>query len=138
LKDALRLTHGYWEAKDENDNLDQEIAKKLAKGYPSDKILFEDKSTAVLLQNGVEVGRARMLDQAALDDILQRFVNYERPELRTFRRAIAQFSADLPAILAALRDLLDRQISSGSDQEQNPEDNQRNLSDTVPHAAMLA
>ncbi len=138
MKDALRLTHGYWEAKDENDNLDQEIAKKLAKGYPSDKILFEDKSTAVLLQNGVEVGRARMLDQAALDDILQRFVNYERPELRTFRRAIAQFSADLPAILAALRDLLDRQISSGSDQEQNPEDNQRNLSDTVPHAAMLA
>jgi len=111
LKDALRLTHGYWEAKDENDNLDQEIAKKLAKGYPSDKILFEDKSTAVLLQNGVEVGRARMLDQAALDDILQRFVNYERPELRIFRRAIAQFSADLPAILAALRDLLDRQIS---------------------------
>ncbi len=138
MKDALRLTHGYWEAKDENDNLDQEIAKKLAKGYPSDKILFEDKSTAVLLQNGVEVGRARMLDQATLDDILQRFVNYERPELRTFRRAIAQFSADLPAILAALRDLLDRQISSGSDQEQNPEDNQRNLSDTVPHAAMLA
>ena len=114
LKDALRLTHGYWESKDENDDLDQEIAKKLAKGYPSDNILFEDKATAVLLQNGVEVDRANMRDAAALDDILQRFVNYERPELRTFRRAIAQFSADLPAILGALRDLLDRQISKGS------------------------
>ena len=46
LKDALRLTHGYWEAKDEADDLDEEIAKKRAKGYPTDNILFEDSKTA--------------------------------------------------------------------------------------------
>lgn len=42
LKDALRLTHGYLEAKDEYDDLDEEIQKKRAKGYPTDNILFED------------------------------------------------------------------------------------------------
>ena len=31
IKDALRLTHGYWEAKDESDDIDVEIEKKLKK-----------------------------------------------------------------------------------------------------------
>ena len=34
LKDALRQDWGYWESKDEKDNLADEIAAKLAKGYP--------------------------------------------------------------------------------------------------------
>ncbi len=118
LKDALRLTHGYWEAKDDEDDLDAEIAKKFAKGYPSDNILFEDKATAVLFQNGAEVARSNMLDAEALDRLLHRFITYERPELRTFRRAIAQFNVDLPSILDALRALLDRQTAKGSALEQ--------------------
>lgn len=35
VKDALRLDWGYWEAKDTKDDLDEEIEKKLAKGYPT-------------------------------------------------------------------------------------------------------
>ncbi|MGB3636023.1 MAG: DNA methyltransferase, partial [Rivularia sp. (in: cyanobacteria)] len=34
VKDALRLDWGYWESKDQYDNLDREIEKKLIKGYP--------------------------------------------------------------------------------------------------------
>jgi len=48
LKDSLRLDRGYWESKDEADDLDEEIGKKFAKGYPK---LFEDSRTAVLIQN---------------------------------------------------------------------------------------
>jgi hypothetical protein len=29
---------GYWEAKDEDDDLDEEIEKKFRKGYPQDNI----------------------------------------------------------------------------------------------------
>ena len=49
LKDMLRLDHGYWESKDEADDIDEEIQKKFAKHYPNDNIIFEDSNTAVLL-----------------------------------------------------------------------------------------
>src|ERR1017187_8729953 len=52
LKDALRLDWGYWESKDENDDLEVEIAKKFKKGYPNSNIIFEDGKTAILYQNG--------------------------------------------------------------------------------------
>ena len=35
VKDALRLSWGYWESKDTSDDLDEEIEKKFAKGYPA-------------------------------------------------------------------------------------------------------
>ena len=49
LKDAFRQGWGYWESKDQKDTLDDEIQKKLAKGYPTTNILFEDGRTAVLI-----------------------------------------------------------------------------------------
>ncbi len=112
LKDALRLTHGYWEAKDEYDDLDQEIDRKRAKGYPTDNILFEDSRTAVLIQNDAMVMRADMRDTAALDRLISSFVGFERPEVADFRRAVDKFKEDLPHVLEALRDMFDAQQSS--------------------------
>jgi len=48
LKDCRRLDWGYWESKKEANNLDEEIRKKFAQGYPKENILFEDGNTAVL------------------------------------------------------------------------------------------
>jgi predicted helicase len=110
IKDALRLTHGYWEAKDQYDDIDVEIEKKLKKGYPSDNILFEDSITAVLLQNGSECLRAEMRNSEQLDKLIRRFVEFERPELQSFRLAIDQFKHDLPEVLDALRDLISTQL----------------------------
>ncbi|WP_017651774.1 type ISP restriction/modification enzyme [Fortiea contorta] len=109
VKDALRLDWGYWESKDEDDNLDQEIEKKLAKGYPDSNILFEDSQTAVLIQGGRENLRISMKDAESLDGIITTFINYIRPEVKDFRRAIEIFKADLPTILITLRDLIDSQ-----------------------------
>ncbi|MGB7603699.1 MAG: hypothetical protein WBM24_25600, partial [Candidatus Sulfotelmatobacter sp.] len=39
LLDTFHLAHGYWEAKDEKDDLDREIKAKFAKGYPNDNII---------------------------------------------------------------------------------------------------
>jgi hypothetical protein len=54
LCDEFNLHRGYWEAKDTDDDLDAEVSKKSAKGYPLNNIIFEDTRTAVLFQNGTE------------------------------------------------------------------------------------
>ena len=51
LMHELRMPLGYWEAKDEKDDLEAEIQKKFKKGYPQDNIIFSDDVTAVLIQN---------------------------------------------------------------------------------------
>jgi predicted helicase len=114
VKDALRLDWGYWESKDQYDNLNQEIDKKLAKGYPDSNILFEDSQTAVLIQGGNESLRVSMRDPDALDGIITYFINYVRPEVKDFREAIEVFKTDLPTILIALRNLIDTQSETNA------------------------
>ncbi|MCB8761606.1 type ISP restriction/modification enzyme [Planktothrix agardhii] len=112
IKDALRLDYGYWESKDQYDNLDLEIEKKLAKGYPDDNILFEDSQTVVLIQGGGEILRVSMRDAEALDNAINAFINYLRPEVQDFRDAISHFKEDLPTILKTLRSLIDQQSTT--------------------------
>lgn len=103
----LRVPLGYWEAKDTADDLDTEITKKFARGYPQDNILFENSDTAVLIQNRQEVVRCSMRDPEALERLVRLFFAYERPEIAEFRRAVEQFKADLPHVLDALREKID-------------------------------
>ncbi len=115
VKDSLRLPWGYWEAKDTRDDLDNEISKKLAKGYPTSNILFEDSQTAVLIQNGEETQRVAMADAVALNRLLTGFLAYEPPEIASFRKAIHQFKADLPDVLDALREMITKSHETKSD-----------------------
>jgi hypothetical protein len=46
---------GYWEAKDSEDKLDEEIRNKISAGYPTSNIIFEDTREGVLYQNGREL-----------------------------------------------------------------------------------
>jgi predicted helicase len=114
VKDAIRLEHGWWESKDQYDKLDEEIEKKLAKGYPDENILFEDSQTAVLIQHSREQLRVSMRDAAALDGLISTFVDYERPEVRDFRTAIVKFKEDVPYILEALRSIIAQQEESNT------------------------
>lgn len=109
LKDSLRQDWGYWESKDEADDINEEIRKKFAKGYPNDNILFEDSVTVVLIQHGAEVRREKMKDAEALDSVIHDFMNYERPEVKSFREAIEHFKQDIPNVTAALRDIIEAQ-----------------------------
>jgi predicted helicase len=101
---VLRIPFGYWEAKDSYDNIDKEIASKLASGYPDDNIIYENTHTAVLRQNGNEVARIAMRDDDdGLQQLLTAFYAYERPEIAEFNQAAQQFRFDLPQVLEALR-----------------------------------
>jgi len=109
LLHELRVPFGYWEAKDENDDLNAETEHKFARGYPQDNIVFEDSSRAVLYQNREEVFRCDVTDVVQLEKLLQLFFSYERPEVANFRKAVEQFKSDLPAVLDALRTMIERQ-----------------------------
>ena len=107
LLHELRMPLGYWEAKDAQDKLDEEIAKKFRRGYPQDNIVFSDDASVVLWQHRQEVMRCAVEDTAALEKLLKLFFGYERPEIASFRAAVAQFKSDLPAVLDSLRQMID-------------------------------
>ena len=107
VKDTLRMTRGYWEAKDTHDNLDSEIQRKFDSGYPRDNIIFEDSRTAVLIQNREEAMRVDMNQPGALHRLIRRFLDYELPQIEEFRGAQAQFKADLPTVIANLREAVE-------------------------------
>jgi predicted helicase len=99
---------GYWEAKDTKDKLDDEIHIKLnEKGYPNKNIIFEDTQTAVLIQEGAQVMRVPMNEWNLLDDLLDRFVDYQPSEVKEFSKALAQFKENVPAIVKGLRELME-------------------------------
>ncbi len=104
VKDSLRMTRGYWEAKDTHDDLDAEIQAKFNRGYPRDNIVFEDSQTAVLIQNGGEAMRVDMTRPGELHRLISRFLDYDLPEIEEFRQARQQFRDDLPAVLENLRE----------------------------------
>ena len=116
LLHGLRVPFGYWEAKDENDDLEREIEAKFRKGYPRDNIIFTDDATAVLYQDGGEVMRAAMqADDDRLLRLLTRFFAHERQEIADFNKAVKQFATDLPAILTALRERIAEKRAASSD-----------------------
>lgn len=106
LLHTLRVPFGYWEAKDEKDDLDAEIAHKFKRGYPKTNILFDDSKQVVLIQHGEEVMRCGVDDVAQLEKLLKLFFGYERPEIEAFRKAVEQFKIDLPAVLESLRAMI--------------------------------
>ncbi len=108
VEQSLRLRHGYWEAKDTNDDLDQEIAKKFRRGYPQDNIIFEDSQTAVLIQNKREVLRCAVDDPDAIQRLVTQFFKFQPEVIQEFRKAVEKFREDLPAVLGALRETIDK------------------------------
>ncbi|MBN9042219.1 MAG: DNA methyltransferase [Rhizobiales bacterium 62-47] len=107
LLHEIRVPFGYWEAKDTNDKLDEEIEKKKRKGYPQDNIIFEDSRHAVLIQDRQEIIRCAMADAPSFEKLLSLFFRYERKEIAEFRKAVDQFKADLPSVLKALREKIE-------------------------------
>jgi len=109
LKNILRLDYGFWESKDSDENLDQEIAKKFDRGYPDSNILFEDSQTAVLYQGGQHLLTACFSNVEALDELLTAYVSFEHPEVREFQKAVERFKQDIPSIVRTLREMIQEQ-----------------------------
>ena len=106
FRDLFNLHRGYWEAKDTDDDLSEEIAKKRAKGYPFTNTIFEDTRRAVLFQNGQVSFEADLTDPQAVADLLNAFYAYTEPDIEGFEEAVAEFQERVPELALALADKL--------------------------------
>jgi hypothetical protein len=110
LLDEYRLTHGFWEAKDSDDNLDREIQKKLDKGYPADNTIFQAPNRAVLMQDGGISFDADIRDPQKLVDLLHLFFDYEKPAHEEWEHAVAEFKDRVPELGRAVREVIEEEF----------------------------
>ncbi|MFL6275233.1 MAG: type ISP restriction/modification enzyme [Blastocatellia bacterium] len=109
LVDAFRLAHGYWEAKDEHDDLAKEVKKKFAVGYPKDNILFQAPERAILYQNGRQVLDEDISKPDRLVETLSLFVEYLPPAYEQWEDAVGHFQTEVPKLAEAVKGLIERE-----------------------------
>lgn len=106
VRDALRLPRGYWESKDTRDNLESEIEKKFARGYPRTNIIFEDSRKAVLYQGGERVSEYDLENPEQVANLMTRFLAYTEPNIQGFEQAVQRFKVDTPHLSRGLLGLI--------------------------------
>ncbi len=102
FRDEFHIRRGYWEAKDLKDNLEAEIRKKIAKGYPLGNTIFEDTGQAFLYQNGRQAMRVDLTQPRQLADLLNAFFSYTEPAHEDFEKAIDEFQQRVPELARGL------------------------------------
>jgi len=100
--DHLYFPMGFWEAKDTDDDLAAEIKKKIAAGYPTRNIIFEDTREGVLYQNGREVYRAKLDQPQGLAELLNLFFHHTEADFEGFEQAIGEFKDRIPQLAGGL------------------------------------
>ena len=98
VRDEFLIPRGYWEAKDTADDLDVEIAKKTAKGYPLTNMIFEDTRVGVLYQDGRETLRVDLGDKNEVAELLNAFLAYSEPNIDQFEKAVDEFKERVPEL----------------------------------------
>jgi predicted helicase len=107
LVDQFSLPHGYWEAKDESDDLRKEVKKKFAVGYPNDNIIFQSPERAILYQNNKEALDADLNNADELVRVLELFFDYQPPAYEEWEQAVKRFQEQLPELGEALLKVID-------------------------------
>ena len=107
VRDQLKIRRGLWEAKDTADDLDSEIRKKIAAGYPTKNIIFENTERAVLFQNGSRTLDLDITQPVNLQRVLDEFFGYTEPLIEEFHRAVAAFKKEIPQLAAGLTEIIE-------------------------------
>ncbi|MGO9126372.1 MAG: type ISP restriction/modification enzyme [Terriglobales bacterium] len=106
LLDLYHLPHGYWEAKDEKDDLAKEVQLKLDKGYPSDNTIFQAPERAILYQGGTRVYDENISRPEALVSVVNQFFDYKAPHIEEWQHAVDEFSERVPELSSAVEKLI--------------------------------
>src|SRR2546430_1148878 len=112
LVDEFRLTHGFWEAKDSDDDLGKEVKKKLTAGYPQNNIIFQAPERAILWQNGRSVLDVDITEPVAVVEIVKQFFDYTPPEYEDWNDAVTHFQNQVPELGRALAELIKHEEKS--------------------------
>lgn len=106
LVDTYKLPHGYWEAKDEKDDLAKEVQRKLDKGYPSDNTIFQAPERAILYQRGTRIFDEDITRPEALVSVVNQFFEFKMPHIEEWERAVNEFSDRVPELSQQVESLI--------------------------------
>lgn len=110
--DSFGLQRGWWEAKDTKDDLETEIKKKFAAGYPQENILFEDTRRAVLFQGRNSRYEFDLTNPNELRGLLDTFTSYSAPEYEKFHEAVREFQTRIPELAKGLMERITEERSA--------------------------
>ena len=105
--DGFGLPHGYWEAKDTQDDLHVEADKKFAAGYPSKNIVVQSPTHALLYQHGQLQLDLDITHPRNLVHVLETFFAYQAENIAAWHTAVAEFREIVPALGAKLAVLIE-------------------------------
>ena len=114
IVDVYKLPHGYWEAKDTQDDLHSEADKKFAAGYPNKNIVFQSPTHALLYQNGQLRLDTDITDPKNLVQVLQTFFAYQEENITAWHQAVTEFREIVPQLGEKLETLIQ------TERENNP------------------
>ena len=106
LIDDYKLPHGYWEAKDEKDDLLKEVQRKLDKGYPTDNTIFQAPERAILYQGDVRIFDENITRPEALVSVVNQFFQYKAPNIEEWLKAVNEFSDRVPELSQQVESLI--------------------------------
>ncbi|HYA24737.1 MAG TPA: hypothetical protein VEF05_11295, partial [Terriglobales bacterium] len=109
LVDLYHLPHGYWEAKDEKDDLLKEVQRKLDKGYPRDNIIFQAPERAILYQGGLRILDENISRPEPLVEVVKAFFDYKAPHIQEWEEAVRDFSERIPELATAVKKTIDEE-----------------------------
>jgi predicted helicase len=109
LLDTFHLAHGYWEAKDEKDDLDREIKSKLDKGYPHDNIIFQAPERAILYQGSIRVFDENISRPEALVQVVNAFFDYKAGYIQEWEQAVSEFSERIKELAGAVFKIIEEE-----------------------------
>jgi predicted helicase len=109
LRDGFDLKRGIWEAKGPKSDLDREIAKKIATGYPLTNTIFENTKRAILYQNKKRAFEYDLHNPIEVIDLLTQFFTYTEPDIASFEVAVQEFKERVPELAKALLAIIERE-----------------------------
>ncbi len=109
LRDSFDLKRGIWEAKGSQSDLEKEIAKKIATGYPLTNTIFENTKRAVLFQNKKRAFEYNLHNPQEVGDLLYQFFTYTEPDIASFEEAVQEFKERVPELARALLAIIERE-----------------------------
>ena len=113
LLDFWKQRRGFWEAKDEHDDLEREIKSKIEKGYPTSNIIFQAPDRAILYQHGVRQGlNENIREPKNLAALLAEFFRYREPDHEEWDAAVAEFKQRIPELADRAEHLIEAERKS--------------------------
>jgi len=109
LIDDFKILHGFGEAKDSQDYLENKVKRKFKQGYPQSNIIFQAPGQAIIFQNGSEVFNKNLNNPYHLIEAIQIFLSYQPPYHEEWQKAVEEFKDKVPHIAQGILKLIEKE-----------------------------